>query len=81
MNSKAVAEAADRIAELAYMIKRTAQDKRSPVDERVEELDRLYHRVRRRLDEACAASDVDEADMSFASTMVKAPEPQLHKAA
>ena len=81
MNPKAVADAADRIAELALMIKRTALDERSPVDERVEELDRLYHLVRRRLDAACAASEVDEAEVSFLATMIKPPEGELGKAA
>ena len=53
---------AKRLEELAYMMRRTAIDPRISEQGRIDELDRLHHRARQRLDECAALSEMTVAD-------------------
>jgi hypothetical protein len=73
-NETEVAELADRVAELAEMMKRTALDEDSPRDERFIEVNRLMHLVRRRLDTIAAVMEPEGLDAVGADKLLGAQE-------
>lgn len=60
------ANTAKRLQELAEMMRRTALDVRATREERVEELTRLHHRARQRLDECANLAEATAEDRAAA---------------
>lgn len=61
------ADTAKRLEELAEMMRRTALDERSSREERTEELTRLHHRARQRLDECAALAELTSEEKALAA--------------
>lgn len=56
--TREVGELGRRISELGVMLTRTALDESAPIGEREEEITRLLHLIRRRLDDCASVTEL-----------------------
>lgn len=60
--TREVGELGRRISELGVMLTRTALDESAPIKEREEEITRLVHLIRRRLDDCAAVAELQRVE-------------------